>query len=221
LSEDSKTQILQVATRLFARRGYSGTSLQAIADEVGMRKPSLLYHFPSKAALREAVLHKLVARWETRFPEVLAASQGAEDRFNAMFTEAADFFRSDPNRARLILREMVDRPRETRELLGAAVSPWLQLVVETLRDGQEHGRVRSDVDPLAYIMECIALIVGTFAAADLAAGLSGAASLEASVDRQFREILRIARVSLFTEETLRHQGGGEFTDQTPALGNRS
>ena len=104
---------------------------------------------------------------------------------------------------------------------GAAVSPWLQLVVETLRDGQEHGRVRSDVDPLAYIMECIALIVGTFAAADLAAGLSGAASLEASVDRQFREILRIARVSLFTEETLRHQGGGEFTDQTPAVGNRS
>jgi TetR/AcrR family transcriptional regulator len=218
LSESSKDHILQVATRLFARRGYDGTSLQAIAEEVGMRKPSLLYHFASKGALREAVLHQLVAGWKTRFPEVLAAAQGTEDRFHAMFVEASEFFRTDPNRARLLLREMVDRPHETRELVGGAIAPWLQLVVDTLEEGQAQGRVRADVDPLAYIMECITLIVGTFAAADLAAGLSGVGSIEASVDRQFREILRIARVSLFTPEALQHSQPIQTPSQTVAQG---
>ena len=202
LADDSRTQILKVSTHLFARRGYDGTSLQVIADEVGMAKPSLLYHFPSKEQLRQEVLSQLVARWETRFPEVLAAAQETEDRFNAMFTEASEFFRADPNRARLILREMVDRPHETRDLVGAAVAPWLQLVVHTLEDGKSQGRVREDVDPLAFVMECIALIIGTFAAADLAAGLSDSASREVAIERQFREILRIARTSLFTEDTL-------------------
>jgi hypothetical protein len=82
-----------------------------------------------------------------------------------------------------------------------------------MEDGQAHGRVRPEVDPLAYVMECIALVVGTFAAADLAAGLSGEDSPATSVDRQFREILRIARTSLFTEETLKHLGSGPGSAQ--------
>ena len=207
MAEDSRTQILTVATRLFARRGYDGTSLQAIADEVGMRKPSLLYHFPSKEALRQEVLSQLVARWKTRLPEVLTAASAAEDRFNAMFREASDFFRADPNRARLVLREMVDRPHETRELVGGAVAPWLQLVIHTIEDGVRAGRIRPDVDPIAFVMECIALIIGTFAAADLAAGLSPGESREAAIDRQFDEILRIARTSLFTEGALADMAG--------------
>ena len=114
---------------------------------------------------------------------------------------------SPPNRARLVLREMVDRPHETRELVGGAVAPWLQLVVHTIEDGVRAGRIRPEVDPIAFVMECIALIIGTFAAADLAAGLSPGESRESAIDRQFDEILRIARTSLFTEGALADMAG--------------
>ncbi|MCA0144541.1 TetR/AcrR family transcriptional regulator [Blastococcus sp. LR1] len=48
--------ILDRAAALFARQGFAKTSIQDIADAVGLSKAGLLHHFPSKDALREAVI---------------------------------------------------------------------------------------------------------------------------------------------------------------------
>jgi AcrR family transcriptional regulator len=47
--------IVDRAAALFARRGFEQTSVQAVADAVGLSKAGLLHHFPSKDALHEAV----------------------------------------------------------------------------------------------------------------------------------------------------------------------
>jgi AcrR family transcriptional regulator len=57
--------IVDRAAALFARYGFEQTSVQAVADAVGLSKAGLLHHFPSKDALREAVLaaaHALAQR---------------------------------------------------------------------------------------------------------------------------------------------------------------
>src|SRR3712207_8758015 len=56
---------LPISAALFARRGFEQTSVQAIADAVGLSKAGLLHHFPSKDALRAAVLAQ-VDRKSTR-----------------------------------------------------------------------------------------------------------------------------------------------------------
>jgi AcrR family transcriptional regulator len=48
--------ILDRAAALFARRGFAKTSVQDVADAVGLSKAGLLHHFPSKDSLHEAVL---------------------------------------------------------------------------------------------------------------------------------------------------------------------
>lgn len=48
--------ILDRAAALFAQRGFAKTSVQDIADAVGLSKAGLLHHFPSKDALHDAVL---------------------------------------------------------------------------------------------------------------------------------------------------------------------
>ena len=72
-STDMASAILVEATHLFAARGYDGTSVQAIADAVGIRKASLLYHYPSKEALHRRVLEELLSQWNDRLPALMLA----------------------------------------------------------------------------------------------------------------------------------------------------
>ena len=58
--EQTATEILDAAERLFADRGYKGTSLRDVASAVGIQNPSIYNHFSSKAALYEAVIGRAV-----------------------------------------------------------------------------------------------------------------------------------------------------------------
>ena len=55
-SHDLKKQILVVAARLFVAGGYNGFSMRQIAEELGVTKPALYYHFKDKDDLILAVL---------------------------------------------------------------------------------------------------------------------------------------------------------------------
>jgi AcrR family transcriptional regulator len=195
---DVRSEILNAATRLFASRGFDGTSLAAIADRVGIRKPSLLYHFASKEALRQEVFDHVIQHWNETLPKLVTAVTGGEDRFEAVTREMVSFFSADPDRARLILRELMDRPKETREGLAEHVRPWVQTLADYIRRGQKSGEIQADVDPDAYVVEMITLILGSIAAETvLADGLPSARGHD-SVERLRREALRIAKSSLFT-----------------------
>ena len=48
-------EILKVAARLFSLKGYAGTTMAEIADSVGIRSPSLYYHFSDKSDILRAL----------------------------------------------------------------------------------------------------------------------------------------------------------------------
>src|ERR1700692_2071070 len=51
--------LLDTAAALFAERGFGGTNLRDIADALGMSRPGLYYHFPSKEKLLEAIVEEV------------------------------------------------------------------------------------------------------------------------------------------------------------------
>ncbi len=67
----TQDRILDSAMGLLQSRGYSAISYQDISDEVGIRKASIHYYFPSKGDLARAVVH----RYRAEVQEVIAASE--------------------------------------------------------------------------------------------------------------------------------------------------
>ncbi|MGY1637805.1 TetR/AcrR family transcriptional regulator [Geodermatophilus sp. SYSU D00742] len=70
--------ILDRAATLFARRGFAKTSVQDVADAVGLSKAGLLHHFPSKDALHEAVLAQAAAQGQRVLDQVRDLAVGVE-----------------------------------------------------------------------------------------------------------------------------------------------
>jgi TetR/AcrR family transcriptional regulator len=198
---DVRAKILSEATRLFARKGVDGTSLQEISDAVGVKKPSLLYHFPSKDALHAGVLESVISHLSEALPKLLKAA-AREDRFDAILDETIHFFAADPDRARLLLREALDRPTDMRKLLEAGALSWMGLLADSIRKAQAEGLMRADADPEVWLLQVIHLVVGTFTSGPILQTLVGKHSK--TVDqRLIHELKRVARASIMVSRAER------------------
>jgi AcrR family transcriptional regulator len=102
----TREQIIAVATRLFADRGYEGTSIEAVLQEAGVSRGSLYHHFAGKDALFEAVLKAVE---ESAGIQVIAATEGATDIVAALQAAAIAWVRlaGDPVVKRILL---IDAP---------------------------------------------------------------------------------------------------------------
>ena len=71
--EHTRQTIIDVTTRLFASRGYAGTSLDLIAKEAKTSKSSIFWHFENKEDLLFTVVDRAMSDWEVRAgSEILA-----------------------------------------------------------------------------------------------------------------------------------------------------
>jgi AcrR family transcriptional regulator len=197
---DVRAKILEEATRLFAAHGVDGTAIQDIASAVGVTKQTLLYYYPSKHELQRGVLAHLLSRWSEILPRLLHAV-AREDRFDAILDATIEFFAADHDRARLLLREVLDRPVEMRELLAEHAAPWIGLIAESIEKAQAQKRMRADVDPQAYVIQVIHLVVGTFTTATTVRPLFGVAPGRRGLAeaRLTRELKRMARAAVIKE----------------------
>ncbi len=193
---DSAEQIREAATHLFATRGYDGASLQAIAERVGVTKQTLLYHYPSKDELRRAVLGGIFAHFGERLPQMLEAVTSGHDRFEALTRELFDFFSQHGDAARVLMRELLDNPEQMQRLLADHLRPWVLLVAQYIREGQRIDLIYEDVDPEAYVLNVILLVLANVVTRPLMGGVVSTDSAGAQ-DKQLRELFRLTRVGLF------------------------
>ncbi|QSE72526.1 TetR/AcrR family transcriptional regulator [Rhodococcus sp. PSBB049] len=80
---DTRTTALAVAKRLFVERGYSKTSMAAIAEEIGIAAPSLYWHFSSKEEILFSLIEQDLDRFITTITENVR-DLSAADRVETM-----------------------------------------------------------------------------------------------------------------------------------------
>lgn len=106
-ADDRRTQLIEVALELFAKRGFSGTTTREIAAAAGVSEAIIFRHFASKEELYAALLD--YKNREGRVEEWLAELRGhaarRDDRalFRSLIRRILDSYRDDPSFQRLLI----------------------------------------------------------------------------------------------------------------------
>jgi AcrR family transcriptional regulator len=151
-------EIYDQATKLFAERGFAGTSFQDIADAVGLTRPALYHYVRSK----DELLAKLVAE----ITEDAAAGIAAEaerldvDAAQKVRSIVADTVRRQGEHAarfQLLVRSEADLPSDIAAKHAAGRRAVLKSVASVIGEGVEQGIFR-DVDPRVAALGVLGMI---------------------------------------------------------------
>ena len=134
---ETRDRILLAASRLFAVHGFRGASTRAIAEQVGIRQPSLFKHFDSKRdMLRELTIYDMEVPAE-HAQRAAADSGPAVDRLAAYLAWDFEWYRTMP----FDLRGMTDDLVKSEGLTEAqrAVTRWNRAIKAITKQGVESG----------------------------------------------------------------------------------
>src|SRR4051794_10710649 len=151
--EATRSQLLAIATRMFAEHGYEDTSIEAVLREAGVSRGSLYHHFASKEVLFEAVAEEVETSVGAQ-TFAAAAEAAADGPVAALRAGAVAWIRlaGDPVVRRILLIDAPSvlgwerwRAMEEHHALGG-IKATLQVIAE-------QGKLRPELtDTLAHVL---------------------------------------------------------------------
>jgi outer membrane protein len=98
---DPRRRLLEASLKLFANRGYAGTSVQDIISEAGVTKPVLYYYFESKGGLFQALVDQAMDERLRLMREAAPPDKPTVDQLTDIIVALTDFARREPDLLRL------------------------------------------------------------------------------------------------------------------------
>jgi AcrR family transcriptional regulator len=192
-TRDTRARVVDAAIVGFGGRGYDATSLDAVAAELGIRKQTILYYFPSKEALLDAVIDRAAEDLSLALEEALASAGQGWDRVEAVVRSV---FRLAARRPELLglIREVsrLGPPPTTR--LTAALDPLIQRATTFLESEMDGGAMRRH-DPRLLLLAAYSTVIGVATEVEVMRAL-GYEPTARSLVRRRAELLAFLRSAL-------------------------
>lgn len=144
---NTRSDVIDAAGRLFAERGYHGTSMRDLGKELGLLGSSLYSHVDSKQDLLVEVVEEGARLFEASAEQAKATPGTARDRLAALVAGHVGVVLDNVNVARTFLNEARMLDTEHRERIVQARDHYEGVFRSVLADGTREGSFRSDIDP--------------------------------------------------------------------------
>ncbi|MFC3892914.1 TetR/AcrR family transcriptional regulator [Lentzea rhizosphaerae] len=147
-----RAELLALAAKMFAERGYGQTTVRDIADAAGILSGSLYHHFDSKESMVDEILRGFLDELFTRYREIVDAGLGPKQTLKALVV--ASFEAIDTRHAEVAIYQNESKhlmPLERFSYLDDRNVEFRKLWTVLLEDGMGAGVFRADLDvDLAY-----------------------------------------------------------------------
>jgi len=142
----AREAVLESAIAAFARKGYAGTSVQHILRATGLSKPTLYYHFESKAGLFRAILDFAYDECFCLMQKLVAGISACDQRLVAVATAIFQFTERHQNLTRLVFATVFAAPEEIPKGCIDLTKRRrnYEFVLAIVRVGQKEGAITSD-----------------------------------------------------------------------------
>jgi AcrR family transcriptional regulator len=192
-TRDTRARVVDAAIGAFGGRGYDATSLDAIAAELGIRKQTILYYFPSKEALLDAAIDRAAGDLSLALEEALASAGQGWDRVEAVVRSV---FRLAARRPELLglIREVSRLGPPPAARLTAALDPLIQRATTFLESEMDGGAMRRH-DPRLLLLAAYSTVIGVATEVEVMRAL-GYEPTARSLVRRRAELLAFLRSAL-------------------------
>lgn len=204
-------RILDAALASFATRGYEVASLDAIAAELGLTKQAILYWFPSKEVLLEAVVARSADELADALEGALARAGQGWERVEAVVRAVFGLAVRRPHLLGL-LREVTRPGSPATATLAQRMAPLVDRAREFLDAEMAAGAIRRH-DTSVVLLSAYSAVVGTATEVEVMRALGVEPTLR-SASRRRRELLALLRSALVPEA--RAADGNGVQDAVPA-----
>jgi TetR/AcrR family transcriptional regulator, cholesterol catabolism regulator len=143
----TRNDVVQAAGRLFADRGYHGTSMRDLGRELGLLGSSLYAHVASKQDLLVDVVSEGAGLFEASAEKALATEGTAAHRLEALIAGHVDVVIDNIDVARTFLNEARVLDDDHRSRIIEARDHYEQAFRAVIAEGSLDGSFRADADP--------------------------------------------------------------------------
>jgi TetR/AcrR family transcriptional regulator len=190
IDQTTRQKVLTAAISEFASNGFAGARVDRIAEQAGVNKAMIYYHFSSKEGLHSAVLEHLVMGMVSQLRQSADAAESLEDLLSRFAEVHISIFHRTPQMRQIILRELADgNPRSLKKLSDAISKAGLpQRIVEKFSKGQASGEIRN-INIRQTFISWIAMNAGYFLMAPLLDPVWGITDREAFVTERRKAVI--------------------------------
>ncbi|HUF66265.1 MAG TPA: TetR family transcriptional regulator [Gemmatimonadaceae bacterium] len=152
--------ILDAAERLFARRGFDGTTVKEIGSEAGVNAALIYYYFVDKRGLHQAVISRFGRELLSRATKALADARSPEDVVRAVVSTQSAMFSGYPERVKIIGRELIDHDAaHAAEFISLLARNVFSRLRDAIAAAQEEGRFSRQYDPAYAALSTISQVI--------------------------------------------------------------
>lgn len=191
--------IVAAAGELFERQGFNQTSLQDIADVLGMARPSLYHYFKNREEILAAGIDQLSRRRDQVVRELNDTKGTPAERLELLILGLGRLVSENQVWIRVLLRDAVALQDDVRDRDSKSRLAYFEMLVAVIRAGIEEGYVRP-LDERSTALTMISALIGLQGDYAAAATLSPNEATELAVDIILRGVLETERSSGTTLE---------------------